>query len=141
MRIAAVDMGDVWTGVALSDPSGLVVKPYATYESAHLLKELALLFEKERVTKVIIGYPQTMRGTESEQTKKIINTTETIKKEFPDITFIMLDERNTSKEAIKFGKKGIKTKTEKLREHAIAAALLLKSYLDYINFEKEEERL
>lgn len=35
-------------------------------------------------------------------------------------------------------KKGCKTKNEKLKEHAIAAAILLQSYLDHLHFAIQE---
>ncbi|QQR53495.1 Holliday junction resolvase RuvX [bacterium] len=138
MRIIALDIGDVWTGVAISDASGITVRPLTTYRSENLFEELTVLIKQEKVSKCIIGYPKTMRGTESEQTKKIVQTGNAIKERFSTVECIFLDERRTSIQAAQFFKKGCKTKNEKLKEHAIAAAILLQSYLDHLHFAIQE---
>ena len=75
-----------------------------------------------------------MRGTESEQTKKIIAMTENCKDTFPTIEWKMWDERLTSKQAAQM--KSTKTKEDKLRSHAIAAAIFLSIYLEYKRFQR-----
>ncbi|HTM06266.1 MAG TPA: Holliday junction resolvase RuvX [Patescibacteria group bacterium] len=139
MRIIALDIGDAWTGVAISDFAGITARPLTTLSSINLIDQLKLLIDKERVTKIIIGYPQTMRGTESEQTKKVNATADEIKKAFLELSCIMLDERFSTQQASLINKKKFKTKEEKNREHAIAAAILLKSYLDHLYFLKTQD--
>jgi len=55
-----------------------------------------------------------------------------LKAHFPNIEWKMWDERMTSKQAA--GMKSTKTKEDKLRSHAIAAAIFLSTYLDYKRF-------
>lgn len=136
MRIIALDIGDAWTGVAISDFAGITARPLVTLSSINLIAQLEELIKKEKVTEIIIGYPQTMRGTESDQTRKVNATADEIKKAFPAITCSMLDERFTSKQASLLSNKKIKTKEDKNKEHAVAAAILLKSYLDHLYFLK-----
>ena len=50
-------------------------------------------FDKERISTIVVGLPTTMRGTESDQTKKVIALTENLKKLFPAIEWKMWDER------------------------------------------------
>ena len=136
MRIIALDIGDAWTGVAISDFAGITARPLTTLSSVNLIDQLKVLINKEKVTEIIIGYPQTLRGTESDQTRKVNTIADEIKKAFPELSCIMLDERFTSQQASLLHKKKIKTKEEKNKEHAIAAAILLKSYLDHLYFLK-----
>ncbi|RTL07216.1 Holliday junction resolvase RuvX [Candidatus Dependentiae bacterium] len=136
MRIIALDIGDVWTGVAISDFALITARPFVTLSSVNLVEQLQELIKKEKVTEIIIGYPQTIRGTESDQTRKVNATADDIKKAFPELNCSMLDERFTSQQAALLNKKKIKTKEDKHKEHALAAAILLKSYLDHLYFLK-----
>jgi len=134
MKYAAFDIGDVWTGIALSDPLGILAKPYQTVKTTQLFSYLPAFLEEEKIEAVVIGYPKTMRGTESEQTKKILEQTEKLKKEFPQMPWILWDERLSSKRAASL--KQARTKEEKQQSHAIAAAFILESYLNYCFFQK-----
>lgn len=129
-KILALDLGDQWVGMALSDRSGLIARPYTTIKLPELELFLTKLFKEEEIEKVIIGYPKTMKGTESTQTKKIVADKERLEKIFPNINFILWDERLSSKRAESFGSQ--KTKTDKIKSHALAAAFILDSYLSYL---------
>ncbi len=132
MKILALDIGDRWTGVAISDPLGILPRPYDTFKTADLISELQKTIEKESVSTIVVGLPTTLRGTESDQTKKVIALTDELKSHFPAIQWQMWDERLSSKRAAAI--KHAKTKEEKLRSHAIAAATFLSTYLDYKRF-------
>lgn len=131
MKIAALDIGDVWVGVAISDPLGIIAKPLETIKLPQLQSYITHLIEKEKIETIVIGYPKTMRGTESEQTKKIISIKEDLEKKITTIQWILWDERLSSKRAA--GHKKATTKEEKIKSHAIAAAYILESYLLYLN--------
>ncbi len=134
MKYSAFDIGDVWTGIALSDPLGIIAKPYQTIKTVQLFSYLPSFFEKEKIAGVVVGYPKTMRGTESDQTKKIIEYKEKLEKEFPHMQWILWDERLSSKRAASL--KQARTKEEKQQSHAIAAAFILESYLNYCFLQK-----
>ncbi|MCL4229913.1 Holliday junction resolvase RuvX [Candidatus Dependentiae bacterium] len=134
MKIIALDIGDQWTGIALSDALGLLAKPYKTVTTDQLILQLKELFIKERITQGVIGYPKTLRGTISEQTKKIEEHYEALKAQFPHIAWILWDERLSSKRA-ELHKKST-SKEEKQRSHAVAAAFILDSYLGYLHMHK-----
>lgn len=146
-KIIALDIGDQWTGIAISDFLEILAKPYKTVFVADLEQELNLLITKEQITQIIVGYPKTMRGLESNQTKKTVYTKEQLEAAFPGINFILWDERLSSKRAdsISYGKINFaqkskanfhKIKEEKLRSHSVAAAFILDAYLNYKNFYK-----
>lgn len=132
MKILALDIGDRWTGIAISDPLGILPRPYDTAKTTELDNVLEKIIEKERISTIVVGLPTTLRGTESDQTKKIIAMTNELKEKFPSIEWKMWDERFTSKQAA--GIRPTKTKEDKLKSHAIAAALILSTFLDYRRF-------
>jgi len=129
MKILGLDIGDVWIGTAISDALGMFARPYQTTTPKELDDFLCLLFAQEPISKVVIGYPKTMRGTISEQTKKVEETKIRLEKIFPQMTFILWDERLSSKRADAL--KRAKTKEEKIQSHSIAAAFILSSYLEF----------
>lgn len=134
MKILALDLGDRWIGTALSDASLIIARPYKTVEIDDLIAFLTELFTKERISTVIVGKPQTFRGTESEQTKKIIAQKEKLEVLFPVCSWIFWEERLTSKHA-----KTMASPKQKEEVHSVAAALILDSYLSYVRFKKELE--
>jgi putative Holliday junction resolvase len=127
MKSCALDIGDVWTGTAISDVLGLTARPYKTVTTKDLIPFLDQLLKQEQIATIVIGYPITMRGTESEQTLKVLAMKEKLQDTFPDVQFVLFDERMTSKQAS--GIKHAKTKTDKIASHSIAAALILSTYL------------
>lgn len=134
MKILALDIGDRWIGVAISDALGMFARPLTTVEAHQLNDFLAKTLEQEPVKTVVVGYPKTLRGTESEQTKKIVATADQLKQQFTAVAWVLWDERMTSKQAGQLKK--TKTKEEKLKSHALAAAFILQSYLDYLHMQK-----
>ena len=129
MRIIALDLGDTWTGSALSDPLAIIAKPYKTIATNQLVPFLHETLSQHEIKTIVIGNPITLRGTISEQTKKVHAKKKDLEKEFPQHSFILWDERLTSKQASKL--KSSKTKEEKLQAHSIAAAFILETYLQY----------
>lgn len=129
MKIIGLDIGDVWIGIAISDALGMFARPYKTVRSHELDTTLKQLFATEPIEAVVIGYPKTMRGTISEQTKKVEQEKERLTLLFPNKTFILWDERLSSKRANTL--KQAKTPEQKQQSHAIAAAFILSSYLEF----------
>ncbi len=135
MKILALDIGDRWTGSALSDALCMFARPYKTIETAKLKEFIKETIDQEPIKTIVIGYPQTLRGTESEQTRKIKTIATDLKQSFRLVNWIWWDERLTSKQAKKLKK--TKTKEEKRFLHAIAAAFILTGYLEHLHFQKE----
>lgn len=134
MKCVGLDIGDVWTGIAISDALALFARPYTTITTTELLPSLLSLFSKEQISTIVVGYPKTMRGTLSEQTKSIEKIFEQLKTTFQTHTWILWDERLSSKRANNL--KNARTKDEKIASHAIAAAFILGSYLDHQAFQR-----
>lgn len=137
MKILALDIGDQWTGSALSDPLCIFAQPHKTVQTGLLKPFIQELIEQENIKTVVIGYPQTLRGTQSEQTKKIMKIAKNLEQSFQAIKWVLWDERFTSKQAEKFKKP--KKKEQKGLSHSIAAALILTGYLEHLYFKKNAE--
>ena len=135
MKIIALDLGDRWVGVAISDPLGIIARPYETIEANKLASFLHTLFDEEQIGTAIVGYPKTLRGTESAQTKKVLAQADELKKEFPNVTWILWDERLTSQEAERLGRQ-VAAKDKKV-VHARAAAIILSAYLTSLAAEQD----
>ena len=131
MKVLALDLGDVWTGTALSDPMKIIARPFKTLKTLELQQELKEIINSQPIDTIVIGYPKTMRGTESEQTKKVLAQKNEIEKNFPDKKIILWDERLSSKAARDI--QGKKAKTDTINEHSIAAAVILQTYLQFLS--------
>lgn len=136
MRILALDLGDVWVGTALSDELQMFAHPYQTTTSDKLVSFLENLFKTQKIGTVVVGLPKTLKGTNSQQTDKIIAQKIELEKQFPQREWVLWDERNTSKQAAKINKK----KDDKHHAHSIAAALILETYLMHLQFRKSLEQ-
>jgi putative Holliday junction resolvase len=128
MKIIALDVGNVHTGVAYADPTAIIAIPYQTIATNTLQSWLAHLCSQEPISTVIIGLPTTLKGTSSQQTTSTVKLKEQLAQEFPSITWLLFDERLTSKQAQTILRRGSKKKPTS--EHAIAAAIILQTYLE-----------
>jgi len=91
---------------------------------------LAAITATESISEIIIGHPRTMRGGQSEQTRAVETVHAILIVEFPHLSFRLWDERLSSKRAERTGR--ARTRDEKLRQHAIAAAHILDLYLAFL---------
>lgn len=129
-KIAALDLGDQWIGIAISDSAKLFARPYITVKAKELISFLTLFLEKENIESIVVGLPKTMNGNISEQTQKVINLKDKLEIIFFQVKWILWDERLSSKRAQELYKN--KKDKDKQKEHAIAAAFILDSYLTFL---------
>lgn len=130
-RILSLDLGDAWTGVALSDVLKTLAKPYKTIPAKQLSTFLHDLLKEYNISTIVIGYPITLKGTQSAQTDKVLKHKEQLEQQFHQVKWVLWDERFSSKQAAALhrGKK-----KSKFTDHAFAAAFILQSYLDHLHF-------
>ncbi|MBA2534224.1 MAG: Holliday junction resolvase RuvX [Rubrobacter sp.] len=130
-RIAALDLGEVRTGVAVSDPGRVLASPLDVVPSAELTDYLRGLVEERGVHEVVVGMPRTLGGEVGFQARKVLATLDRLKQEFPGIRFVEWDERLTSRLAAggrRTGRAGGKRGT--VRVDHLAAARMLQEYLE-----------
>lgn len=137
-KILALDLGDAWVGVALTDRDSLFARPHSTVATQDLRSFLMDILSHEQIKKIIIGHPRTMKGGHSAQTDKVVAMKEQLVKEFPNHEFILWDERLSSKRAESLSS-DVRSREEKLKTHARAAAFILDSYLTFLQVLSERQ--
>lgn len=124
MRYLGVDWGRARIGVAVSDETGLVVRPLATVTApsrAGAAAEVARLAAAEGAAAVVVGLPLHMDGVEGESARAARAFSEVLKTACP-LPVSLWDERLSSQKA------------DQLAPHVdrdqAAACVMLQSYLD-----------
>ena len=132
-RFLAIDFGEKRVGLALSDPTKIIAKPFKSISYNNhddLLNKISLIIEKENVEKIILGLPKGLKGQQTAQTKKVLEFYNLIK-EKNDIQIVKEDERLSSVSAKKsLVLQNIKTGHNKALIDETAAAIFLQLYLD-----------
>jgi putative Holliday junction resolvase len=123
VKVMALDFGSARTGVAVSDPTGILARPLCVVERAATqagLAELARLVADEEVERVVVGLPLTLRGTRGEQAAATERFVEALKAAV-DVPVVLYDERFTTDLA--------RRSEASAPVDALAAAHLLSDYL------------
>jgi putative Holliday junction resolvase len=131
-RIMAIDYGLKRTGLAVTDPLQIIATGLTTVESPKLIAFLKDYFKREPVELILIGEPKNWDDTDTHATPLVRQVMVRLKKEFPSIPLLPVDERYTSKMAsramIDMGMKK-KQRRNKALVDEIAATILLQEYL------------
>lgn len=123
MKVMALDFGSARTGVAVSDPTGVIARPLCVVERAATdagLAELARLVHDEEPEQVVVGHPITLQGQRGDQARETERFADSLRA-IVDIPVLLFDERFTTDLAQQ-------TPSETSLD-ARAAAHLLSSYL------------
>jgi putative Holliday junction resolvase len=131
-RILAIDYGLKRTGLAVTDPLQIIATGLMTIESPKLIAFLKDYFKKEPVELVLLGEPKNWDDSDTHATPLVRQLVVRLKKEFPAMPLLLVDERNTSKMAsramIDMGLKK-KQRRNKALVDEIAATIMLQEYL------------
>jgi putative holliday junction resolvase len=131
-RIIAIDYGLKRTGLAVTDPLQIIATGLTTIASGELIRYLKDYFSREAVELIIIGEPKNWDDTDTHATPLVRNIIKKIKKEFPSLPILPVDERYTSKMAsqamIDMGLKKMQRRNKALIDE-IAATIILQEYL------------
>ncbi len=125
--ILGIDLGKKTTGLAISE--GNLASPYTTIHAKNTNVALNLLIqiiEKEQVDTIVLGY------VEGKIKPFLENFAKKLKDAKPNLEIILWDETLTSRQATEtMIKLGVAKKKRASKQHEVAAALILQSYLDY----------
>jgi len=130
MRTMGLDIGDRWTGVALSDPQGILASPLtilARQDDLRGIQAIVTLIDQHQVGRIIVGLPISMDGSIGQQAEKVKAFVRELSR-YVEVPIEFRDER-LSTVAAKRLMRTVK-KTRKTRDDAAAAALILQGYLD-----------
>jgi putative holliday junction resolvase len=138
MRALGVDYGRKRVGLALSDPSGMLARPWKTLTISGLDQQVgaltsevdALAREDDGLAVVVIGLPRRLSGEANEQTAAA-QTLATRLGQRTTVPIVLQDERLTSHEAEELLSRREKDwRKRKPQLDAAAAAIILQDYLD-----------
>jgi putative holliday junction resolvase len=125
-----LDLGEAYSGVAISDPGGTLARPLEVMPSGRLEDRLRELFTEEAVAEVVIGVPKTLGGEVGFQAKWVLAKLDTLKSAFPTMRFVEWDERFTTRLAHFRDRQGRRKGGKRERVDHLAAAGMLQEYLD-----------
>lgn len=135
-RILALDYGLKRTGIAVSDPLQIIATGLTTIHSQEMIPFLKNYFKTEVVEKIVIGLPLNWDGSDTHGTAPAIEAIRILKKNFPDIDIISVDERNTSKMAkdamLQMGMKKKERRDKKVVDE-VAATIILQEFMESEN--------
>ena len=135
-RILALDYGLKRTGIAVSDPLQIIATGLTTIHSQEMIPFLKNYFKTEVVEKIVIGLPVNWDGSDTHGTAPAIEAIRILKKNFPNIDIISVDERNTSKMAkdamLQMGMKKKERRDKKVVDE-VAATIILQEFMESEN--------
>lgn len=163
MRSLGLDVGDRRTGVAMSDPQGILASPLTVLPSEdedRLINEILKLVERHRVERIVVGLPRRLSGEIGEQAGKVTTFTDKLlwrakETNFDQLDVQLWDERLSTKAAERLtkkaggqggslrsrGRRGARNRSPAVKAEvdAIAAALILQGFLDSQHPDDAEE--
>lgn len=138
MKILAVDLGRVRTGVAVSDLTGLIASPVGTIteRDTEKLADMIVGMAKEHgVSEIVVGHPRNMDGTRGESARLAESFAELLAKK-TGLPVKLWDERLTTMSAIGIlNETNVRGRKRKEVVDTVAATLILQ---DYLNSKREE---
>ena len=141
MRVMAIDYGDARTGVALSDPSGLLTGFTTVIHSRNretMMAQLAALCKERGADRLVMGFPRNMDGTEGPRAALYREFAASLE-EATGMPVRLWDERRTTVEAHQIlSSQNYHGKKRKNTVDAVAASLILEGYLGYLRNHPEE---
>ena len=143
MKIMAVDFGDARTGLAVCDKTEFLASPVGVihekdFEQTVLKTSYAV--REYDVKEVVVGHPKNMNGTLGPRAQKCEEFAERLRA-LVEVPVLLWDERSTTVSATGYLNE-TNTRGKKRKEviDAVAATIILESYLAYRKNHKEKEQ-
>ena len=137
MRIMCIDYGAKRTGIAVTDPMKIIASALTTVETKVVFSFLKNYIKTEAVELILVGAPLNLDNSETHATPLVQQFINRLKKELPNMPLKTVDERYTSKLAVRaMVDMGMKKKDRRKKENIdqIAAAIMLQEYLQQSEF-------
>ncbi|MBO5111721.1 MAG: Holliday junction resolvase RuvX [Clostridia bacterium] len=132
-KLMGIDFGDVRTGVATSDPTGLIASGAGCIQSTNLRRtaEIAAEMAKEKgVTAIVVGHPINMNGTLGPRSERV-RAFAAILSELTELPVILHDERLSTAQAHQMlNLTSTHGKKRKAVIDEMSACLILQNYMD-----------
>ena len=134
MRIMAIDYGDAHTGIAVSDPTGLLAGFTTTVDAwspEAAADKIAALAAEHAAEELVLGHPVNMDGTLGPRSEKA-RAMKALLEERTGLPVVLWDERRTTIDAHRILRNnGKDARKRKKTVDAVAASLILEGYLAY----------
>lgn len=137
LRILGLDYGSKTTGIALSDPEGIIASPLETVfrEEEIALKQtvrrIRQLTEEYGIHTVVLGYPKNMNNTLGERVEKTLAFKKRLERDLYQVEIVLWDERLSTMGAERpLLDMGMNRVQRKQHIDSMAAAYILQGYLD-----------
>jgi len=132
-RSLGLDIGDKRIGVALSDAEGILASPSTIIDRKDDTADIEAVTDivnRYEVKQIIVGLPRSMHGSLGKQAEKVEDFTRKLCNCI-EVPVEFRDERLTTVSARRLMREARPGKTrKKVRDDAIAAAVILQGYLD-----------
>ncbi len=132
-RILGIDLGDVRTGLAVSDSMGFLASGIGTFTEPDPQKLIALIGDYARqygVARIVLGNPINMNGTVGDRSLKAQAFGKTLEERL-NIPVILFDERCTTMAAHQIMNfTNTRGKKRKAAVDTLSAEIILQNYLD-----------
>lgn len=133
----AFDYGTKRIGIAVTDPLQIIATALTTVHPEQIWTFLKDYIKDEQVQTFVVGKPLQMDGSDSESAQHVIGFVRKLKKEYPHIQVVEVDERFTSKMAssaiAQSGMKKNKRQNKGLID-TVSATLILQTYMETKSF-------
>jgi len=133
----AFDYGTKRIGVAVTDPMQIIATALTTIHPQDIWTFLTDYLQTEQIETFVVGKPKQLDGSDSESASHVVGFMRKLKKTYPTIPVVEIDERFTSKMAsaaiAQSGKKK-KDRQQKGLVDTVSATIILQSYMEGRNF-------
>jgi len=134
MKICAIDLGKVRTGVACCDAGEMLASPVTVLRQPNrekLLDEITATITELKAQAVVVGHPLNMDGTRGESALAAEEFAEKVQ-ERTGLPVALWDERGTTVTAHNFlNATDTRGQKRKAVVDAVSAVIILQSYMDY----------
>lgn len=132
-RVLAIDFGTKRTGIAVTDPLQLIATPLDTVRTFQAIDFLKKYDQEEGIETFVIGMPKDLMNKDTDSTASVRSFINLLRKNFPSREIHEVDERFTSKLAMRaMIAGGMKKKDRQKKENVdkVSAAIILQSFLE-----------
>lgn len=133
MRLMAFDYGTKRIGIAVSDSLQIIATALETVHPEEIWNFLQNYLQQEQVETFVVGKPMRLDGSPSQSAQHVVGFMRKLKKTYPSIPVVEVDERFTSKIASQaIAKSGLKKnkRQDKSLVDTISATLILQTYME-----------
>ncbi len=136
-RWIGIDFGKVRTGLAYTDPSCVMAFPHKTVLTADLIAALKQLVNDAPCAGFALGIPNRWGVSTgdgfTDSSAPILAFKKRLEQQFPFLRVVLIDETNTSREALQSAIESGMKKSKRSKKGAVddvAAALILQRFID-----------